>query len=186
MKRFLVIGVFLSIVFTTCRGPAPYTETEQGPLIMKADTIFSESGDWMAGKDLYLVSPRQPHFQTWPFWLATAGILILSCVGVLFVRKSYRRRLLRREAEESAAVMNLVKDRVSLVRTLTAVHDKTVRQNKALSYPDELESLQETVNSYHAYLEELRKDKSFMSDMEAALNTLTEGDIRAGSDRPAL
>ena len=169
MKRLVVIGVILSVFLSNCGGPVPYSGTDQGHLVMKADTIFSESGDWIAGKDLYLSSPR-PHFRTWPFWLAITGLLILSSGGVLLVRKVYRRRLLRREAEESEAVMNLVKDRVSMVRTLTTVHDKTVRQNRALSYPDELEFLQETVDSYHTYLEELRKDKSFMSVVEAALN----------------
>lgn len=138
---------------------------------MRADTIFTESGDWMAGKDLYLVSPSpRPSFRTWPFWLAITGVLVLSCAGILYVRKIYRRRLLQRELEESSTVMNLVRERVSLVRNLTAVHDKTVLQNKALSYPDELDSLRETIDSYHSYLEELKRDKSFMDGLEAALN----------------
>ena len=63
-----------------------------------------------------------------------------------------------------------MKDRVTLVKNLVETHEKAERRNHALSYPDELEALQETVNSYRTYLEELRADTHLMGHLEMALN----------------
>ena len=82
----------------------------------------------------------------------------------------YRRKLYEKEVAESQVVLALLQDRVLLVKSLADTHERTVRQNKNVSYHDQLEALQETVRRYHDYLELLRHDQSFMQDLESALN----------------
>ena len=57
---------------------------------------------------------------------------------------------------DSERILALLNEKVTMVKKLLEKHDQ-MKLRQGLSYLDELESLQETVKGYHAYLEELKE-----------------------------
>lgn len=169
MKRAVAAILFFVVLFFSCGGPEPYSEKELAT-VYKVDSIYTMDGSWMTGPDLFYIQQENKPVKTWPFWVVIVGVVLVSSIGFSLVRRKYRARLLRCNAAESQAVIALLKDRVMLVKNLAETHEKTERRNRAFSYPDELEALQETVDSYRAYLEELRADTHLMGYLEMALN----------------
>ena len=74
-------------------------------------------------------------------------------------------------AEAAAA---LVRDRVEMIKSLIDKHD-ALKQREGLSYMDELESLQETVQNYRQFLDDLRGDTAFVGNLETALDVGKNG-----------
>ena len=175
------------------KGPVPVTEESNA--LVKVDTVFFENGNWMTGSSLYYVE-QTPHVALpWGYVAAIGGLVILLLVtlGFLWHRRhriaalqsqieQIRSEISRQESllfsrNDSERVLALLNEKVKMVKTLLEKHDR-MKLQQDLSYLDELESLQETVKGYQAYLEELKEDASFLGDLEAALNAGKNGIMR--------
>ena len=166
MRRRLFILFFLLETIVSCGGPVPYADADV-PAVSTLDTTIFASGDWMTGG--YDVSfPEDDHSKSHvPFLVVSALVLATGvCIGF----RHQHRKHLEREKEESQAVLQLLQEKVSMVRRLAEKHKVTRKQAEATSYTDKLESLEDTVARYHATLEELRGDLDFQGDLETALN----------------
>jgi len=161
--------ILLLLLLLSCGGPVPVKEQEDCTIV-KADTIYYSDGSWVSGEHLFYSSKSPAVFRPWPFWIGILTIVAGSVAGLFALGRRYRRKLYEREAAESQAVLALLQDRVHLVKSLAETHEKTVLQNRAVSYHDQLEALQETVRRYHDYLGQLRTDQSFMQNLESALD----------------
>lgn len=163
--RHIVIILILISAFS-CKRPVPYTE-EDIPTAIKVDTIFVSGGVRLHGDELYQVLPqKRSGFLKWPYWVAIVTC-VLFCGSVLLHR---RRVYLEKEVRASQAVLTILKDKMDIVRNLT---DKRVIAEKRTirgSYFDRMEALQQMVDNYQHYLEELRGDKTFFGNMEESLN----------------
>lgn len=140
-------------------------------LQIQADTLLLGDENWI--NQIPFLASSFPNRGIPIIWVAVillALFLLFTILSIVFIRKWHKKRTLQIEAEESQTVIALLKDRVSLVESLVDSHEKTTRMNGAISYPDELESLQSLVDEYHAYLEGLRNDLSLLNHLEEALN----------------
>lgn len=177
-----------------CRqGPVPVTEESNA--LVKVDTVFFGNGNWMTGSGLYFIEQTPRAVIPWGYVVAIGGLLILLLVslGFLWHRRhriialqsqieQIRSEITRQEnlllsRNDSERILALLNEKVTMVKKLLEKHDQ-MKLRQGLSYLDELESLQETVKGYHAYLEELKEDASFLGDLESALNAGKNGIMR--------
>lgn len=195
MKRDLFIVLLLTLLSIACQREAVHGQ-EGDRVIVHADTILYPDGSVLSGDIWYAESPTRAK-QQWPYYLALAGLSLAAIVGVwFFVRRSRRVKDLQRVLEEdraeilrleedlakmhlsgAEAAAALVRDRVEMVKSLIDKHD-ALKQREGLSYMDELESLQETVQNYRQFLDELRGDTAFVGNLETALDAGKNGIMR--------
>ena len=195
MKRDLFIVLLLTLLSVACQREAVHGQ-EGDRVIVHADTILYPDGSVLSGDIWYAESPTRAK-QQWPYYLALAGLSLAAIVGVwFFVRRSRRVKDLQRALEEdraeilrleedlakmhlsgAEAAAALVRDRVEMVKSLIDKHDD-LKQREGLSYMDELESLQETVQNYRQFLDELRGDTAFVGNLETALDAGKDEIIR--------
>ena len=191
--RLLVLGTLLSLslLVVACGGPRPYGEHNK-PTVIKADTVFFQDGSWFTGKDIYSVQSKPQNTIVKPLSILVSVLLAILFFGgiLLLIRRSKMRELQHRLADAksvilhqetllssrtgSALVLKLLRDKIGMVKQLIEKHD-AMKLRSDLSYVDELESLQEAVKGYQAFLEELRGDTSFLGEMEDALNEAAGG-----------
>ena len=187
--------VFLVVAAVSCRRET-VTKPEDNRVIVHADTILYPDGSVLTGDIWYADSPARAK-QHWPYYLALAGLSLAAVVGIwFFVRRSRRIKDLQRALEEdraeilhleedlakmhlsgAEAAAALVRDRVDMVKSLIDKHD-ALKRREGLSYMDELESLQETIQNYRQFLDELRGDTAFVGNLETALDAGKNGIMR--------
>ena len=187
--------MFLVVAAVSCRRET-VTKPEDNRVIVHADTILYPDGSVLTGDIWYADSPARAK-QHWPYYLALAGLSLAAVVGIwFFVRRSRRIKDLQRALEEdraeilhleedlakmhlsgAEAAAALVRDRVDMVKSLIDKHD-ALKRREGLSYMDELESLQETIQNYRQFLDELRGDTAFVGNLETALDAGKNGIMR--------
>lgn len=192
MKRVIFILLLLIAASVSCRRET-VTKPEDNRVIVHADTVLYPDGSVVTGDIWYVDSPARTK-PRWPYYLALAGFSLAAIVGIWFyARRSRRVKDLQRALEEdrteilrleedlakmhlsgAEAAAALVRDRVGMVKSLIDKHD-ALKQREGLSYMDELESLQETVQSYRQFLDELRGDTAFVGNLETALDAGKNG-----------
>ena len=172
------ICLLLLLTLSACKkGPVPVLESDVESVV-KVDTAFFREG-WITGDDLFEIrfSPAPDHSRV---FVVLVGVLVILVTGAaLFLENRYsHRKELRKQAEESRLVLSLLKEKVSMISTLSAQHKATLEREEKGSYLDELEAMQAIIKDYHDYLEELRGNLSFMGDLESALNAARDGVMR--------
>ena len=189
----LVITCCLLVAVSCHTGPVPVTE--DSPVVIKVDTLFFENATWITGPELYYPIAHKEGPSTQGYFVVIGALLLaVSISGWVLFRHRRRIRVLQMTLDharkeiasqealfitytDSNAVMDLLRERIDLVKTLLEKHD-AMKQRKHLSYIDELEALQEAVQGYNQYLEELRSDKRFLGDLEKALDAGKDGLMR--------
>ena len=192
VKRVIFILLLLAAAVVSCRRET-VTKPEDNRVIVHADTVLYPDGSVVTGDIWYVDSPARTK-PRWPYYLALAG-LSLAAISVVwfFARRSRRVKDLQRALEEdrseilrleedlskmhlsgAEAAAALVRDRVEMVKSLIDKHD-ALKQREGLSYMDELESLQETVQNYRQFLDDLRGDTAFVGNLETALDVGKNG-----------
>ncbi len=163
------MSLVLLALLSSCGRPIPYTE-EDTPSIAKIDTLFMANGEWLTGQGIYYTPENVVPTKIWPFWLGLFVLFLIFLISYFVLRRAYKQKLLRQEAEESQVVMSLLEDKVSLIQNLADTHEKTGKRSKGFLYFDQLEELQGIVNAYHAYLEDIRDKGYLLKHLEEALN----------------
>lgn len=174
----LITAIPLLSLMACRKGPVPVTESEVGSVV-KVDTAFFQQG-WITGDDLIEINFHPVPSHSGLFYILGVALLFLvSCAVIFGVIRYFKRKEMRNKAEESQVVISLLKEKVSMVSTLSTLHEVALKRKESqLSYMDELEALQAVVSDYHDYLQELRGNLSFMGDLESALNTGGNGIMR--------
>lgn len=192
VKRVIFILLLLAAAVVSCRRET-VTKPEDNRVIVHADTVLYPDGSVVTGDIWYVDSPARTK-PRWPYYLALAGLSLAAIVGIwFFARRSRRVKDLQRALEEdrseilrleedlskmhlsgAEAAAALVRDRVEMVKSLIDKHD-ALKQREGLSYMDELESLQETVQNYRQFLDDLRGDTAFVGNLETALDVGKNG-----------
>ena len=192
VKRVIFILLLLAAAVVSCRRET-VTKPEDNRVIVHADTVLYPDGSVVTGDIWYVDSPARTK-PRWPYYLALAGLSLAAIVGIwFFARRSRRVKDLQRALEEdrseilrleedlskmhlsgAEAAAALVRDRVEMVKSLIDKHD-ALKQREGLSYMDALESLQETVQNYRQFLDDLRGDTAFVGNLETALDVGKNG-----------
>ena len=192
VKRVIFILLLLAAAVVSCRRET-VTKPEDNRVIVHADTVLYPDGSVVTGDIWYVDSPARTK-PRWPYYLALAGLSLAAIVGIwFFARRSRRVKDLQRALEEdrseilrleedlskmhlsgAEAAAALVRDRVEMVKSVIDKHD-ALKQREGLSYMDELESLQETVQNYRQFLDDLRGDTAFVGNLETALDVGKNG-----------
>ena len=194
LKIDTVRTVFLSItcflVLVSCqRGPVPVTKDNAS--YIKVDTLYRGYG-FSTGPDLYVISKQQQTPRLLGYISAIIALVLVVLASTWYLSRNRRhiralqqsldaarRDIVRQEtllsaSKESDVVLGLLREKTTMVKTLLEKHD-AMRMKEGLSYLDELEALQDAVQGYNDYLEDLRFDKHFMGDMERALDVAKDG-----------
>lgn len=193
LKIDTVRTVFLSItcflVLVSCqRGPVPVTD--EAPSYIKVDTLYN-GGAFLTGADLYMI-PKQQTPRILGYISAIIALVLVVLVSAWYLSRhrrhihalqlsleAARRDIVRQDvlvsaSKESDVVLDLLREKTTMVKMLLEKHD-AMKMKEGLSYMDELETLQEAVQGYNNYLEELRSDKRFFGDLEKALDVAKGG-----------
>lgn len=181
---FILPIVFLLSLASCRKGPVPVTADDNSTPVYHVDTILFSSNESVMVGDIWIAS-QETGTQKLKHLLLGIITVILICVMAVIVGNRLRvrrlqrilkeydsalRELKNRSGDTSSAVLELIKERVSMVKALTETHLQNKRQLNAFSYQDKLDALQSEVSSYNAYLEDLRRDTFFFGKLEAALN----------------
>jgi DNA-directed RNA polymerase specialized sigma24 family protein len=190
--RFIVL--LLTFVSVACQRES-VNKHEDNRVIIHADSIWYPDGSLVSG-DLYFDAPSEKRIR-WPYYLVLGSLAGATAIlAWFFARRSRRVRDLQKTVERdraeifrleeylssmpypgTEAAIALVHDRVNMVKAFLEKHD-SLQKREGLSYMDELESLQETVQNYRQFLDELRGDTAFVGNLETALDAGKDEIIR--------
>lgn len=188
IRRFLVLVLF--ILASCAMGPIP--ASEDSSTIIKADTIYKAQGSWITGPELYFYPTQEDSSSSLSLFIIIASLSTIIVLSVWFLLRNRRKihtlqhslEQVRKEVahhetllgnrDSSDAVIVLLQEKIKMVKTLLDKHD-AMKQKEGMTYMDQLEALQEAVQGYNSYLEELRSDKHYLGDLEKALNAGRDG-----------
>lgn len=181
-NKFLFL-VLLFLIQGCQRGPAIVSPNDYSADYYHVDTLFLSEGGILVG-DFWVPTANEEALPL-RIWLLSAAIVIIIALSFMALNRHIRIRALQKTLAEyytaihqleeradgvSSTVLNLIIERISMIKRLTDTHRISEQQLRAFSYQDKLDALKDKVNSYHSYLNELRKDTFFFGSLEAALN----------------
>ena len=196
LKRIIFTCFTLTFLLCACQRERHASDVADDRVFVKADTVWYPDGTVATGGFMFMDTPSKKGVR-WPYYLLAGGFLASVALFAWFsIRRNRRVRDLQEALEKdrveihrleeelsqshpsgTEATMAMVRDRVEMVKTLLDKHE-ALKQRKDLSYMDELESLQETVRNYQQYIDDLRADKAFLGNLEAALDAGKDGIMR--------
>lgn len=127
-------------------------------------------------------------------WAGVVGAAIAAlCVSLYLKRKNKRISSLEKQIQQnkediqqmeedlkviqdhsdsmSASVLDMLEDRVAIIKSIIERHDSLKRQKEGGNYFEKMESLKDIISQYNDHISGLRKDVDLLGGIEDALNS---------------
>ena len=190
----LAIVLLWSIMSIGCSEkksePLPYS------IFAVGDTIVYRAGDSTVAKiinqpdiwRIYDSAPRDNHIKTDDRHTLILSLIILTIIAatiliILTIRKNRKindmaasiKSLNEQSENISEIVSSLVKDKVSVIQTLSDGKNEFNKDERTLSHVEQMENLQNRVASYESKMSQIKDRNNLYSELENSLNLIHDG-----------
>ncbi|MBQ9711022.1 MAG: hypothetical protein IJV54_01865 [Bacteroidales bacterium] len=194
----LILRIVLPVIWVATAAGCSEDNTETVPyrIYSKGDTLIYMSGDSVVTKMIngdninmvYNSSSRDSSIQTKDrqaliISLVLAAIIASTVLIILTIRKNHKINNLAISIDKqnhqtenmSEIVSGMMKDKVSVIQTLSDAHTGFSKNEKSLSNLDRMENLQKKVTEYENRMSEIKNKENLYSEIEKTVNTIHGG-----------
>ena len=197
MGRWILRIVLLVIWGATTTGCSEDNkETVPYRIYSKGDTLIYMAGDSVITKVIFgdnINEVYNSHFRDTSIQTKDRQALIISLVLaaiiasivliILTLRKNHKinklaisiDKLNRQTENMSEVVSDMMKDKVSVIQTLSDAHNGFNKDERSLSNLDRMENLQKKVTEYENRMSEIKNKGNLYSEIEKTVNTIHGG-----------